>query len=124
MQKNLSLSILILIFSLFFSNSYADDNEQELFARWFKHKNDGVSAVKFEQYNELCGSCHFSYQPGLLPGVSWEKIMQNLAAHFAQAVIMDDVQTRTMRRYLLNNSAGHVNDKISAQILKSFNYRF
>ncbi len=33
-----------------------------------------------------------------------------------------DVETRTMRRYLLNNSAGHVNDEISNQILQSLKY--
>ncbi len=32
---------------------------------------------------------------------------------------MTDVETRTVRRYLLDNAAGHVNDEISNQILQS-----
>lgn len=123
-MQNLSIMsklFIILVMMSFSLNAYTDD-EEGLFKRWFENKNNGISAVKFEQYNDLCGSCHFSYQPGLLPGISWENIMSHLNDHFGQTVAMTDVEIRTIRRYLLDNSAGHVNDEISNQILQSLRY--
>ena len=114
--------ILITLMTTFSFSVSADGDEEGIFKRWFENKNAGISAVKFQQYNDLCGSCHFPYQPGLLPGISWEKIMNNPDNHFGQMLKMTDVETRTMRRYLLNNSAGHVNDEISNQILQSLKY--
>ena len=48
--------------------------------------------------------------------------MSHLKDHFGQTVAMTDVEIRTIRRYLLDNSAGHVNDEISNQILQSLTY--
>ena len=121
-KRCLSKLIVILFISIFSLNVSADGDEEGIFLRWLEGKNNGVSAVKFEQYNKLCGSCHFAYQPGLLPAISWEKIMNNLNSHFRHSVKMTDVEIRTMRRYLLDNSAGHVNDKVSNQILQSLKY--
>lgn len=112
----------ILLTTTFSFSVYADGDEEGIFKRWFENKNAGISAVKLDQYNDLCGSCHFPYQPGLLPGISWETMMNNIDNHFGQTIKMTDVETRTMRRYLLDNSAGHVNDEISNQILKSLKY--
>ncbi len=103
-------------------NASADGDEAGIFKRWFESKKSGISSVKFEQYNELCGSCHFSYQAGLMHGISWEKMINNLDDHFGQPVKLTEVEIRTMRRYLLDNSAGHVNDEISIKILQSLNY--
>ena len=114
--------ILILLTAAFSFSVSADGDEEGIFKRWFETKNAGISEVKFQQYNDLCGSCHFPYQPGLLPGISWEKMMNNLDNHFGQTVKMTGVETRTMRRYLLDTSAGHVNDEISNQILQSLKY--
>ena len=119
----ITLKLIAILLTMTFSFSVsADGDEEGIFKRWFESKNAGISAVKFQQYNDLCGSCHFPYQPGLLPGISWEKMMNNLDEHFGQKVKMTDVETRTMRRYLLDNSAGHVNDEISNQILQSLKY--
>lgn len=114
--------ILFLLTTTFSFSVYADGDEEGIFKRWLESKNAGISAVKFQQYNDLCGSCHFPYQPGLLPGVSWEKIMTNLDSHFGLSVKMTAVETRTMMRYLLDNSAGHVNDDISDKILQTLKY--
>ncbi len=124
MRKLLITLKLTLILSMisFSIAAYADGNEAGIFERWIETKNASISSVKLQQYNDLCGSCHFPYQPGLLPGVSWEKIMNNLDSHFGQPVKMIDVKTRTMWRYLLDNSAGHVNDEISDQIQQTLKY--
>lgn len=118
----LSKQIIALSIIIFTLHASADGDEAGIFKRWIETKNIGISSVKFEQYNELCGSCHFSYQPGLLPSVSWEKIMTDLTHHFGQSVNLTETETRTMRRYVLDNSAGHVNDEISHQILHSLKY--
>lgn len=124
MKNLLTLSKLLLILTMtaFSLTVYADGDEAGIFKLWIESKNAGVSTVKFQQYNDLCGSCHFAYQPGLLPALSWENIMNQLDNHFGQTITMTNVETRTMRRYLLDNSAGHVNDDISHKILQSLKY--
>lgn len=114
--------LLILSINAFSTISYADGNEGRIFKGWFESKNPGVSPVKFQQYNEICGSCHFPYQPGLLPAVSWQKIMSNTEKHFGAAIKLSPVEARTINRYLLDNSAGHVNDEVSYNILHSLKY--
>jgi hypothetical protein len=88
---------------------------------WSYNRKSGVTAVEFQQYAELCGRCHFAFQPGLLPARSWEKIMTTTDAHFGENLKLTSVEKRTMTRYVLDNSAGHVNDDISYKILKSLN---
>lgn len=114
--------VLILLVSMPGSLVYADGDDAGIFTRWMENKKPGVSAVKFKQYKDLCGSCHFAYQPGLLPGMSWEKIMTKLESHFGQSLKMTEVEKRIMMRYVLDNSAGHVNDEISTQILQTLQY--
>ncbi|MCW9013121.1 MAG: diheme cytochrome c, partial [Gammaproteobacteria bacterium] len=109
-MKSLSIipkSLILLSISIYSSLSYADGDGGKIFKDWRQSKNPGVSAVKFQPYNETCGSCHFPYQPGLLPAVSWEKIMSNTDNHFGATLKLSAVESRTMTRYLLDNSAGH-----------------
>lgn len=101
---------------------YADGDESVIFKNWFDNKSSGVSTVQFQQYTDICGRCHFPYQAGLLPGISWEKLMMNSNDHFGQPLNLTEVEIRTMMRYLLDNSAGHINDEISSQILKTLDY--
>ena len=124
-MKKLLMSLpieFIILISLLSMTAYADGDEAEIFKRWFDNKNSGISTVQFQQYTDICGRCHFPYQPGLLPGISWEKLMLNTNEHFGQSLNMTEVEIRSMIRYLLDNSAGHVNDEISSQILKTLEY--
>ncbi|MCW9014666.1 MAG: diheme cytochrome c [Gammaproteobacteria bacterium] len=124
-MKSLSVISKSLIILSIITNStltYADGDGGKIFKDWFQSKSPGVSAVKFQQYNEICGSCHFPYQPGLLPAVSWEKIMSNTDNHFGITLKLSAVESRTMTRYLLDNSAGHVNDEVSYNILRSLKF--
>lgn len=95
--------------------SHADGGDEP----WSYNQKPGVSAVEFKQYDEVCGSCHFAFQPGLLPTSSWEKIMTHSDNHFGKSLKLSSTNKRTMTRYLLDNSAGHVNDDISHKILRS-----
>lgn len=114
--------LIILITGIYSSVSFADGDSSKIFMDWNNSNKPGVSYVKFQQYNDICGSCHFPYQPGLLPAVSWQEIMLNTDNHFGKNLNLSPVEQRTMTRYLLDNSAGHVNDEISFNILQSLKY--
>lgn len=114
--------LLLGLFALLSNSSHADGDDGFFIDRWYNSHKPGVSAVQFKQYNEVCGRCHFAYQPGLLPAISWEKVMSNMDNHFGQPLQLTKVEQRTMMRYLLDNSAGHVNDEISNKILESLKY--
>ena len=119
--KTFTLSIVVLA-SIYSALSSADGDVLTIFKEWDESKKPGVSAVKFQSYNEVCGSCHFPYQPGLLPAVSWGAIMSETENHFGRDLKLSSVELRTMTRYLLDNSAGRVNDEISNNILQTLKY--
>jgi len=60
----------------------------------------GVAPVTNTLYKSECGSCHFAYQPGLLPQRSWIKVMQNLADHFQTDASLDANDTKRISAYL------------------------
>lgn len=64
-----------------------------------------VVPVKNDLYIKECGSCHFPYQPGLLPSNAWEKMMANLDNHFNSDATLDDKTFQTLSKYLNDNSA-------------------
>ena len=114
--------LIILLISIYSSISYADGDGAKMSKQWHESQRPGVSAVKFQQYTEICGNCHFPYQPGLLPTTSWEKVMLNIENHFGKDLKLSSSESRAMTRYLLNNSAGHLNDDISVNTLLSLKY--
>lgn len=114
--------LLILLPSIYSAISYAGGGGGGIFLDWYKTKSPSVSTVKFQQYNEICGSCHFPYQPGLLPAVSWKKIMSDVDNHYGNKLTLSPVEFNTMTRYLIDNSAGRVNDEISNNILQTLKH--
>ena len=58
-----------------------------------------------------CGSCHFAYQPGLLPSHSWKKIMHNLANHFGVDASLD-------KKYYAKNASDKSRSYLSRMITK------
>lgn len=86
---------------------------------WSRRGPD-VAPVKNELYQSECGSCHFAYQPGLLPAASWEKIMGGLADHFGEnAELFEDTRVE-LTDYLVVNAADNVDGyRRSAKILRS-----
>ena len=65
----------------------------------------GVAPVSDSFYMKECASCHFAYQPGLLPSKSWEKMMGNLSNHFGTDASLEPVDNKTILKYLVENSA-------------------
>ena len=58
-----------------------------------------------ERYRTECGGCHFAYQPGLLPGPDWGRIMGSLANHFGDDASLDPAVAQELLNYLTINSA-------------------
>ena len=82
-----------------------DDHEHSLFhGAWFESRAD-VRPVEDALYQSECGGCHFAYQPGLLPGQDWDRIMSALDEHYGDDASLDERQVADIRRYLLNNAA-------------------
>jgi len=65
----------------------------------------GVAPVTDKFYIAECASCHFAYQPGLLPSRSWRKIMENLSDHFNTDASLNPKDNQIILKYLVANSA-------------------
>lgn len=70
-------------------------------------------------YKEVCGACHFAYQPGLLPAGSWEKIMASLRSHFGEDADPGQERRSHIADYLSANAAENSTAKRSRKIMKS-----
>ena len=86
-----------LIFLTIFLNS--------LFAESYSSGRTDVAPVNNQLYIKECGSCHFPYQPGLLPANSWKKMMVNLDKHFGVDATIAPEDFETLSKYLNDNSA-------------------
>lgn len=79
-----------------------------------------VKPVDNELYKKECASCHFGYQPGLLPEKSWVHIMANLQNHYGTDASIDENDHKDLVEYILANSSQNaMNYKRSAKITKS-----
>ncbi len=102
------------------SAAFGADNKPGLFSRMFDGaKAPGVAPVKNPQYLKECGSCHFPYQPGLLPARSWTKLMSGLDNHFEDNAELPPEDAKNIEDYLLKNAADHANYKRSKRIMSS-----
>jgi hypothetical protein len=100
-------------------NVNINEENQSLFSGWFGGDKSGVAAVDNALYLDKCGSCHFAYQPGLLPIGSWEKTMSNLGSHFDKSIKLTDEEDAQIRNFLLDSAAGRTNRKISVKFIRS-----
>ena len=76
-----------------------------LFAESYSSGRTDVAPVNNQLYIKECGSCHFPYQPGLLPSNSWKKMMVNLDKHFETDATLAPEDFVTLSKYLNDNSA-------------------
>lgn len=60
-------------------------------------------------YADECGSCHFAYQPALMPAASWRKVLSRLENHFGENAELSQQTLNELMLYLDANSA----DKVS-----------
>ncbi len=85
----------------------------------------GVEPVRNAVYLEECGSCHFAYQPGLLPSRSWIRMFsqKELTNHFEEDITFDDKALETqLLDYLTMHAAEKSSFKRSRKIMRSLPY--
>ena len=121
MQKRVKKIIfskpLVGLFLMFALSAQAADG----FLEWLLSLDsmNGVNPALNETYREECGSCHFAYQPGLLPARSWEKLLtpEALAKHFGENAELDEANLNSIRDYVLNQAADHSDYKLSKKVM-------
>lgn len=86
-----------------------DDDDKDSLLAWFGRTTPGIDTTETQLYTDECGSCHFPYQPGLLPAASWETLMNNLDDHFGENAELAQGDLISIRNFLLNNAAGRTN---------------
>jgi len=89
---------------------------------WFSlDRAKEIIQVNNPVYEDECGSCHFAYQPGLLPKASWEKLMDGKALedHFGDNAELDDAVRAEIERFLVENAADDAASKRSKKIMAS-----
>lgn len=104
---------------LFSATVYGDDDDHEWGFNWFSKTRLDVAPVNNLAYREECGSCHFAFQPGLLPEKSWRKMMMELEDHFGDNAELDAETQKSLLDYLVVNSADKSNYKRSKRITGS-----
>lgn len=70
-------------------------------------------------YKEECSSCHFLYQPGLLPARSWEAVMGSTGKHFGEDLALDEAAVKELAAYLTANGADKQTNRRSTRIAAS-----
>ncbi|MDH5357454.1 MAG: diheme cytochrome c [Gammaproteobacteria bacterium] len=107
--------------SIFASLVYCSGSGEESggITGWSKASRLDVAPVNNELYRSECASCHFGYQPGLLPARSWVKIMSGLEDHFGDNAELDPDSHARLLRYLVKNAADLSNYKRSRRITNS-----
>ncbi len=83
---------------------------------WWRESRLDVAPVRNEPYQSECGSCHFAYQPGLLPARSWQAMMGDLANHFGDNAELDETVQQQILDYLVDNAADRSRYKRSRRI--------
>ena len=120
MKSTAIVTILIMITLIFVSQvSLGDIDDDDGYTFW--QKKPGVKPINNSLYQEECGSCHFAYQPGLLPSRSWQKVMTTLDDHFGDNAELDPADHHAISSFLGNNGADKSNFRRSSKIMRSLN---
>ncbi|MFQ5442180.1 MAG: diheme cytochrome c [Thermodesulfobacteriota bacterium] len=63
-----------------------------------------VALPKNALYDEECSSCHFLYQPWLMPARSWEAVIGGADDHFGEDLALEEAAAKEILDYLVANS--------------------
>jgi hypothetical protein len=126
-KKSIILVALLLMVNGVFYAALADHDEHKERNRYQKgHGNssehDGkrhLKPVDNPTFKEICGDCHFAYQPELLPSSSWEKIIAGLSDHHGEEIDLDQESKKIIAEYLKANSAEYSSAKPAVKIMRS-----
>ncbi|MCB1961623.1 MAG: diheme cytochrome c [Rhodocyclaceae bacterium] len=64
-----------------------------------------LAAPTHAVFEAECGACHLAYPPGLLPAVSWTRIMAGLEQHFGENAALAPAVAADIRAYLMAHAA-------------------
>ncbi len=105
MQMKSKIAVLLTGLLLVSGVAVAEENLIEAIVTPLRQKE--VRPVDNKQYKDECGSCHFAYQPGLLPSKSWEKLLNEkaLADHFGENAELDKDVLAVIYDYAMANAA-------------------
>jgi len=99
-------------------NAIGEDYNEHEGGSIFRRRLD-VAPVANEAYKKECGSCHFAYQPELLPARSWRKIMDTLDNHFGDNAELASEDQKAITGYLVATAAENSRYKASVKMLSS-----
>ena len=111
----------MLALTMTLSSGIACASEGLLEAIFTPFRQKEVVPVDNKQYQEECGSCHFAYQPGLLPTKSWEKLLtaDALSKHFGENAELDKGTLQIIYSYAIDHAADKSFHKRSRKIAQS-----
>jgi hypothetical protein len=104
---------------VFSDDEYENDHERGWGGKLMRKSRLDVAPVENAFYKEECGSCHFPYQPGLLPARSWQRLMEGLDDHFGENAELDAADAQQLTTYLTDNAADTSNYKRSRGMMRS-----
>ena len=60
----------------------------------------GLRVPLLPKYEQECAACHIAYPPGLLPAVSWQRLMGSLERHFGTDASLDAASVQEIAQWL------------------------
>ncbi|GAB4122559.1 MAG: diheme cytochrome c [Sideroxydans sp.] len=114
-------TILAVLGGLMLMAGSARAEENLLEAMFTPLRQKEINPVKNKTYQDECGSCHFAYQPGLLPSASWEKLLNEkaLADHFGENAELDKETLAVIYDFAMANAADKSYWKRARKIAKA-----
>ncbi len=105
MQMKFLIAAILTGLLLISGQAVAEENLVEAVFTPLRQKE--INPVNNKQYKDECGSCHFAYQPGLLPTQSWEKLLNEkaLADHFGENAELDADVLASIKSFVMENAA-------------------
>jgi diheme cytochrome c len=82
-----------------------------------RYEKGGFAPVDDALYAKECGSCHFTYLPGMLPARSWHALIGRSGEHFGEALALAPDTARHIEQYLVSKAADAADFRGSEVIL-------
>ncbi len=71
------------------------------------HERDHYAVPLSPLYTQECSSCHIAFPPGMLPALSWQRLMGNLSKHYGTDASLDEATSATLAAWLAGNAGGN-----------------
>ncbi|MDX9714960.1 MAG: diheme cytochrome c [Dissulfurispiraceae bacterium] len=109
--------IIIVLFLILSISSYAIAGSKKYEQKVYAGQSKQLKQVSFKPYIDECGSCHFAFQPELLPARSWQRMMKELDDHFGDDASLDSETTEQISLFLKKESAEQSSSKRAKKFL-------